>query len=55
MQGFIKTLFGDRRTFIIAAISIIAAYAILHTQFAELAGLLLPVLLLCGANYLAKH
>lgn len=55
MQGFIKTLFGDRRTFLIAAISVIAALAVLHTQFAPLAGLLLPVLLLCGANHLAKH
>lgn len=55
MQGFIKTLFGDRRTFLIAAISVLAVYGLLHTQFGALAGLLLPVLLLCGANHLAKH
>ncbi len=55
MRGFIKTLFGDRRNFFTAAACVLAAVILLHTPTAPLAGLALPVLLLVGAAYLAKH
>jgi len=55
MRGFIKTLFGDKRNFFAAAICILLAVILLHTPAAPLAGIALPVLLLCGAAYLAKH
>jgi hypothetical protein len=55
MRGFIKTLIGDKRNFFVAAICILAAVILLHTPAAPLAGFALPVLLLCGVGYLAKH
>jgi len=55
MQGFMKTLFGDKHTLGVAGVSIIAAAVVLHTPASVLAGILLPCLLLCGAAYLAKH
>lgn len=55
MQGFIKTLFGDKRTFAVAALSILFALAVLHSPAAILAGLVLPFCLLAGAAYLARH
>jgi hypothetical protein len=55
MRGFIKTLFGDKRNFFAAASCVLAAVILLHTPIAALTGLALPVLLLCGAAYLAKH
>ncbi|HYP62742.1 MAG TPA: hypothetical protein VEQ16_02575 [Acidocella sp.] len=55
MQGFIKTLFGDKRTLAVAGLSILAALAVLHTPAAVLAGLVLPFCLLGGAAYLARH
>ncbi len=55
MRGFIKTLFGDKRNFLTACLCIAPAVILLHTPAAPFAGLVLPVLLLCGAAYLAKH
>jgi O-antigen/teichoic acid export membrane protein len=55
MQGFIKTLFGDKYTVGVAALSIVVAVVILHTPVAVLAGIALPCCLLAGAAYLAKH
>ena len=55
MQGFIKTLFGDKHTLGVVGLSIIAAALVLHTPAAILAGALLPCCLLGGAAYLAKH
>jgi hypothetical protein len=55
MRGLLKTLFGDRRNMLTAAACILTAVIILHTPAAPFSGLLLPVLLLCGTAYLAKH
>ena len=55
MRGFIKTLFGDKYTLGVAAASIVAAAVVMHTQAANLAGILLPCCLLGGAAYLAKR
>jgi hypothetical protein len=55
MRGFIKTLIGDKRNFFVAAICVLAAVILLHTTIAALAGIALPVLLLCGTAYLAKY
>jgi hypothetical protein len=55
MRGFIKTLFGDTRNFCTAAVCVGIGVALLHTPLAVLAGLALPVTLLAGAAYLAKH
>jgi hypothetical protein len=55
MRGFIKTLFGDARNFCTAAICVSIGAALLHTPLAAIAGFALPVILLAGAAYLAKH
>ncbi|MCB5945581.1 hypothetical protein [Acidocella sp. KAb 2-4] len=55
MQGFIKTLFGDKRTLATAGLAIGTAVAVLHSPAQMLAGLALPVCLLAGAAYLARH
>jgi hypothetical protein len=55
MQGFIKTLFGDARNVAVAALCIAIAALLLHTPIAILAGIALPIALLAGAAYLAKH
>jgi hypothetical protein len=55
MRGFIKTLFGDARNVCTAAICVAAGAALLHTPAAMLAGFVLPVALLAGAAFLAKH
>lgn len=55
MQGFIKTLFGDKRTLAVVALSILVALVLLHSPAAPLAGLVLPLCLLAGAAYLARH
>lgn len=55
MQGFFKTLFGDKRTLAVAGLSILAVFAVLHSPAAPLAGLVLPLCLMAGAAYLAKH
>lgn len=55
MQGFIKTLFGDTNTLAATAASILIAFAVLHSPATILAGLILPLCLLAGAAYLARH
>ena len=55
MQGFIKTLFGDARTLMVAGLCILVGFVVLHTPAAALAGLVLPLCLLGGAAYLARH
>ncbi len=55
MRGFVKTLFGGRRSFLTSCACILLGVVILHTPFARLAGVVLPVALLAGAGYLAKH
>jgi hypothetical protein len=55
MRALIKTLIGDKRNFFTAAICILIAVIVLHTRAAPLTGLALPLMLLCGAAYLAKH
>jgi hypothetical protein len=55
MRGFIKTLFGDARNFCTAAICVGGAALVLHTPAAVAAGVVLPVGLLIGAAYLARH
>jgi len=55
MQGFIKTLFGDKYTLGVAGICILVAVALLHTPAAILVGAVLPISLLGGAAYLARR
>ncbi|WP_298161646.1 hypothetical protein [Acidocella sp.] len=55
MQGFIKTLFGDKNTLMVAGGSILLAVGLLHTPAHELAGVALPLCLLAGAGYLARR
>ncbi len=55
MQGFIKTLFGDKRTLAVAGGSMLVALAVLHSPVAAWAGLVFPACLLAGAAYLARH
>jgi len=55
MRGFVKTLFGDARNVCTACICVALGAALLHTPAAVLAGVALPVALLAGAAYLAKH
>lgn len=55
MRGFLKTLFGDKRTLAVAGLSILVALAVMHTPAAPLTGLVLPPCLLAAAAYLARH
>ncbi|MDE2238801.1 MAG: hypothetical protein KGJ73_02585 [Rhodospirillales bacterium] len=55
MNGFIKTLFGDKRTLAVTALSILVTLAVLHSPVLLAAGLVLPLCLLAGAAYLARH
>ena len=55
MQGFIKTLFGDKRTLAVTALSILVAVVVLHSPAFLAAGMVLPLCLLAGAAYLARH
>ncbi|GAN79645.1 hypothetical protein [Acidocella aminolytica] len=55
MQGFFKTLFGDKRTLAVAGLSILVTLGVLHSPAASMAGLALPLCLVAGAAYLAKH
>lgn len=55
MQGFFKTLFGDKYTLVVAASSILVAFAVLHSPATAFAGLILPFCLLAGAAYLARR
>jgi hypothetical protein len=55
MRDLFKTLFGDARNVCTAAICVAIGAAFLHTPLAVLAGIALPITLLAGAAYLAKH
>jgi len=55
MRGFVKTLFGDRRTLASAGLSILAAMVVVHSPVEYLAGLVLPIGLLVAVAYLARH
>ncbi len=54
MQGFVKTLFGDKYTLGVAGSCILVAAVLLHTPAAIFAGAVLPICLLAGAAYLAR-
>jgi hypothetical protein len=55
MRGLFKTLIGDVRNLAVAASCVGVAVAILYSPFTPAAGLALPLALLAGAAYLAKH
>ena len=55
MQGFVKTLIGDKRTVAVVAIAVLIAYGLLHTPIAIAAGFVMPICLVAGAVYLAQH
>jgi len=55
MRGFIKTLFGDARHVGTVVVCVGAVVVVMHTPLAAAAGLLLPVALLAGAAFLARH
>jgi hypothetical protein len=55
MQTFIKTLVGDGRNFLVAGVCIGFAVLLLHSPLTMFAGIGLPVALLAGAAYVAKH
>ena len=55
IRSFLKTLFGDLRVVLTAGTALLVAGALLDTPFREVTGLALPVLLLAGAGYLARH
>ena len=55
MKALIKTLIGDWRTVLVVAISLGASVAVLKGPVPEASGYLLPVLLLGGASWLARH
>jgi hypothetical protein len=55
MHGFVKTLFGDARNVAVAVLCVAVAAMLLHTTIAIFAGIALPIGLLAGAAYLAKH
>ncbi len=55
MRVFMKTVFGDIPTLLVAGLCLAVAIAILHTPAAILAGAVLPLCLLGGAAYLARR
>jgi hypothetical protein len=55
MQGFIKTLFGDRHVLAVAAAAVLIAIAVLHSPATMLAGLIFPFCLLAGVAYMARR
>ena len=55
MQALFKTLFGSVRTIAVGALSLGVAFALLHGPLPVLAGVVLPIGLLLGAGYLARH
>lgn len=55
MQGFIKTLFGDKRTLAVTAASVLVALVVLHSPASLVAGVVLPLCLLAAAAHLARH
>ena len=55
MQGFIKTLIGDKHTLAVAAANVLIALALLHSPAARTTGLVLPLCLLGSAAFLARR
>ena len=55
MMALFKTLFGSARTIAAAAAAVILADLALHGPVPALAGAVLPVAMLAGAAYLARH
>ena len=55
MQGFMKTLIGDKYTLAVALANILIALALLHSPAARAAGIVLPLCLLAGAGFLARR
>lgn len=55
MKALFKTLLGSPRTIAVGVIAVGLAIIALHGPIPVLAGFILPVILLAGAGYLAKH
>lgn len=55
MKALFKTLFGSARTIAAASAAVFLAALALHGPAPALAGAVLPVALLAGAAYLARH
>ncbi len=55
MQGFIKTLIGDRTTLAVAVADVLIALALLHSPAARFSGLVLPLCLLASVAFLARR
>lgn len=55
MRALIKTLFGDRHTLSVVALSLGVAWTLLHSPWADATGYVLPVCLQAGAAWLARH
>jgi len=55
MQALFKTLFGSTRTISVGAGAVVAGYVLLHSPIPVLAGVAMPIGLLAGAGYLARH
>jgi hypothetical protein len=55
MRGLFKTLFGDARHVLAAALCLMVTLAALRSPAAPAAGLVLPLCLLAAAAYLARR
>ncbi|OBS09353.1 hypothetical protein [Acidihalobacter prosperus] len=55
MKALFKTLFGDWRTLTVVGASLAVAWPLLHSPWAALAGYALPLCLLAGSAWLARH
>jgi hypothetical protein len=55
MKGLIKTLIGDGRTVACVAVALAIALVLLETSARLAAGIVMPLVLLAGAAYLARH
>lgn len=55
MKALFKTLFGDWRTISVVGLSLIVIWPLLQSNWASEAGFVLPLCLLAGAAWLARH
>jgi hypothetical protein len=55
MKSLIKTLIGDARTVACVTVALVIAVVLLGTVARPAAGIVLPLVLLAGAAYLARH
>lgn len=55
MKSLIKTLIGDGRTVGCVAVALVIALLLLGTPARPAAGIAMPLVLLAGAAYLARH